>query len=102
MEEFFIELKSYDGKRNNFWFKNPNEEIILAFKENDSCSYDISLGEKPGQYSIIFNCTKKYNENEITLIIQENEFNKKVSFKINLNIPAKEIIFDNNNNKIAN
>ena len=102
LEEFLIELKSYDGKRNNFWFKNPNEEIILAFKENESCSYNISLGEKPGQYSIMFNCTKKYNENEITLIIQENELNKKVLFKINPNIPAKEIIFDNNNNKIDN
>ena len=103
LEGFIIELKSYDGNRNNFWFKNPNEEIILAFKENNSCSYDISLGEKHGEYSIMFNCTKKYNENEITLIIQENELNKKVSFKINPNIPTKEIIFDNNNNnKMAN
>ena len=102
LEEFLIELRSYDGKRNNFWFKNPNEEIILVFKENDSCSYDIFLGEKPGQYSIKFNCTKKYNENEITLIIQENELDKKVSFEINPDIPAKEIIFDYSNNKIEN
>jgi len=102
LEEFVIELRSYDGKRNNFWFKNPNEEIILVFKENDSCSYDIFLGEKPGQYSIKFNCTKKYNENEITLIIQENELDKKVSFDINPNIRAKEIIFDYKNNTIEN
>ena len=101
-EEFLIELKSYDGKRNNFWFKNPNEEIILVFKENASCSYNISLGGKPGQYSIMLNCTKKSNENEITLIIQENELDKKVSFKINPNIPVKGNIFDTNHNKIEN
>jgi len=102
LEGFLIELRSNDGKRNNFWFKNPNEEIILAFKENDSCSYYISLGENPGQYSIMFNCTKIYYENELSLIIQENELGKKVSFKINPNIPAKEILFDYNNNKIEN
>ena len=81
-KELEMELRASDGKRVNYWYDEPSNEIQIEFKKNSSCNSKVSTAGKPGQYFIQFTCTKSVNENQLILIIEGIKFETNVTFNV--------------------
>ena len=94
-----MELRTYDGKRKNYWYEGPYSEIEVSFVNNEICTSNITTGDEPGQYYIIIMCTKKIGENQIILKIEGEEVQKKINLSV---IPYDVNFFYSNNTLIEN
>ena len=68
-----MELWRNKGKRKNYRYEEPYNEIEVSFINNEICTSNIITGDEPGKYYIIIMCTKKIGENQIILKIEDKE-----------------------------
>jgi len=76
-KNFSVELRTNDGKRQNYWYEEPYSEIEVSFTNNEICSSNITIGDEPGQYYIKIMSTNKIGESQIILNIEGKEIQKK-------------------------
>jgi hypothetical protein len=96
---FMIEIRTTDGKRKNYWYDNPNDQIKLSFtQEGNWYTSEVALGEKPGQYSIKVSSTKAFTTNDnnrIFVKIEEIKCNiNSVLFVVNPGTPVQAAFID--------
>ena len=94
-----IELRTNDDKRKNYWYDEPYNEIEISFKNNDNCSRNITRGDEPGKYNISFICLNIIGESLISLKIEGEELQKKISLLI---VPNDVKFFSLNDSFIDN
>ena len=98
-----LELRTAKNERKNYWYKEPKKYISVTFPEKvKNCTYSLSQYEKPGQYSIIFNCTKKENPFNTTVFVEKTEVPTKVTTTVIPAGPAKSKLFRMNYTEITN
>ena len=98
-KNFSVELRANDGKRKNYWYEEPYNEIDVSFVNNDNCTSNITVGDEAGQYYIIIMCTKKIGENQIILKIEGEEVQKKINLSV---IPYDVYFFSSSDTLIEN
>ena len=92
--EVFMELRTEDEKRKNYWFKDTDKNIKVKFPDEvKNCSYSIGKDEKPGQYNIKFKCYKKTNAFKTVVVIEDKEVPKQITITVVPNSPAKSQLF---------
>ena len=78
-----LELRTKDNKRKNYWYINPENFIKFEFpKSVTKCMYSFERAGKPGQYSIIFNCTKKENTFTTSVKVENVAIKTKISITV--------------------
>ena len=98
-KNFSVELRTNDGKRQNYWYEEPYSEIEVSFTNNEICSSNITIGDEPGQYYIKIMSTNKIGESQIILNIEGKEIQKKINLKV---IPYDVNVFSSNDTLIEN
>ena len=97
----FMELRTEEEKRKNYWYKEPKKHINIQFTEEDrNCSYSLETAEKPGQYNIKFKCYKKSGDFPVIVEIEKKEVTKSISIKVDPNVPYKSKLFRMNEEEI--
>ena len=97
-----LELRTSKNERKNYWYKEPEKHISVQFPEKvKNCSYSLSQYEKPGQYHILFNCTKKYDPFNTTVFVEETEVPTKITTTVVPAGPAKSKLFRMNYTEIT-
>ena len=98
----FMELRNEEEKRKNYWYKEPEKNIIIKFPENNrNCTYSLETAEKPGQYNIKFKCYNKSDDFPVTVEIEKNDIPKSISITVAPNVPYKSKLFRMNGEKIS-
>ena len=97
----FMELRTEEEKRKNYWYKEPEKHIKIKFPEDDrNCSYSLEAAEKPGQYNIKFKCYKKSDNFPVIVEIEKNVVPKSISIAVDPNVPYKSKLFRMNGEEI--
>ena len=90
----FMELRTKDEKRKNYWYDKPDDNINIKFPEDvKKCTYSLSQGEKPGQYYIKFICTQKKDAFKTTVLVEGKEVPKQITITVIPGAPAKSRLF---------
>jgi len=97
----FMELRTDDDKRKNFWYPDPEKSIAVKFPDDvDDCSYSLAEAEKPGQYNIKFNCTKTHDPFPVKVEIENTEVPKPLELTVVPGKPFKSRLFRMNGEEI--
>ena len=97
----FMELRTEEEKRKNYWYKEPQKHINIKFPEDDrNCSFSLETAEKPGQYNIKFKCYKKSDHFPVSIEIEKKDVAKSISITVTPNVPYKSKLFRMNGEEI--
>ena len=91
-----LELRTKDNVRKNYWFTKDTQKKHLDVKFPDSvknCNSNITRGEKPGQYSISFNCTEKHDTFQSIIVVEKTDISQKISMKVIPNEPVTSKLY---------
>ena len=100
--KIYLELRTNDNVRKNYWYVNPDDNIKLSFsKDSDTCKYSFTKSTLPGQYYVYVTCTKKQDVNLVTFTVENKEVSQKVTLKIIPGPPAKSLLYDKENQLIT-
>ena len=79
----FLELRTEEEKRKNYWYKEPEKHISIVLPEEaNDCVVSLSTFEKPGQYYIKFKCYKKNDSFKATVVVEQVEVPKQITIKV--------------------
>ena len=79
----FMELRTEDEKRKNYWYKDPENNIKVKFPDTQkNCTYSLSQAEKPGQYNIKFKCYKTANPFQTTVEIEKKDVPTQITITV--------------------
>jgi len=93
-DSVFLELRTKDEKRKNYWYEKPEDNISVKFPDDvKKCTYSLAKNEKPGQYDIKFVCTEKKDPFKVTVFVEGKEVPQKVTLKVVPGAPAKSRLF---------
>ena len=93
----YLELRTSNNVRKNYWFKEPNSYLGVTFPQIASdCVYILTKGDKPGQYIFKFKCTIKRDTFQTTILVNNKEVSQKVSMKVIPNEPISSKLFKDN------
>ena len=97
-----LELRTANNERKNYWYTTPENHIKVNFPKNiKNCKYSLSQFEKPGQYSIIFNCTEKKDAFNTTVLVENVKVPTNITITIIPGDPAKSKLFRMNDDEIT-
>ena len=97
----FMELRTKENKRKNYWYKNIDENIKIKFSEDHNCTYSLSKAEKPGQYNIKFKCYKKSNPFNANIEIENKEVPTPILITVIPNSPYTSKLFTMSDEEIT-
>ena len=90
----FMELRTEEEKRKNYWYKEPDKNIIVKFPSTQkNCTYKLDKAEKPGQYFIKFKCYKTSNPFETIVEIEKKDAPTPITLTVVPGNPAYSKLF---------
>ena len=98
----FMELRTQNGKRKNFWYPDTEESVKVQFpKDVDDCTYRVERAEKPGQYNINFKCYKTRDPFPATVSLEGKEVPQRITLTVVPGAPYKSRLFFENGTEIV-
>ena len=90
----FMELRTGNDHRKNFWYNDPEENIKVKFPDDvKNCTYSIERAENPGQYNIKFKCYKTHDPFPAVVSIEGKEVPQRITLTVVPGAPFKSRLF---------